>query len=175
MAQIWVHNPGLGEWSALALAGDAFALVPVSREVRVRPDPDGAAGVLILRGREAEREVWVLLAPRGDVLVNGTVPVAGIRVLCDRDEIRLRGAPPVFLSLERPAAVDAMPELGRVAKCMRCDREVVVGSLVVHCPVCGDVYHETEESPCWTLSAQCRTCENPTALDAGPRWSPLEL
>jgi hypothetical protein len=171
MAHLWVEDLAEGnsqpEWLVQPLDGEAA--VPLCA-----PRDDGAARAtaLLLCSRTADGEAWLVMstAPSG-VALNGAPLHAGIRVLADRDEIRVDGLGRVFFSSERLARVELFPGADKRIDCPRCKQELTVGSPAVRCPSCGRWYHQSDEYPCWTYAAQC-LCGHPTALDAGFRWSP---
>jgi len=122
--------------------------------------------------REVGHE-WVLLAARGRVAVNGS-PVCGLRVLRDRDEVCFHGGARVYFSTEKLASVH--PHEGDTAlRCPRCKQAIARGAVVVTCPHCRAVCHQTADLPCWTYGATCPLCQQPSALDAGFQWTPEEL
>jgi len=143
MAHLWV-NVGKEGWALAELGGDAFVLAAqANRPVRVRrpsdcvtanaeangaaPSDQRAREAVLLRSGAGDRERWVLLAApsKQAVAVNGLPLATGLRVLHDRDEIRVPGAPPMFFSTERLARVEpyAGPSYGRCS-CTLCERAV---------------------------------------------------
>jgi hypothetical protein len=165
MAYLWFHEASVGDagkaapedWSPALLDGDSLA-IPSAR---------------LLRSAAAERESWVLVGPPA-VRVHGSPLAAGIRVLRDRDELRVDGGR-TFFSAESLAAVMPFPGGAKATFCPRCKLEIVPGSPAVRCPQCGVFHHQSDEFPCWNYAAHCTMCDQPTALDAGFRWVPEEL
>ena len=74
MAHLWVREPGAGEWSPVPLADDPPPIHPA----------------MLLRRPRTEPDVWVVIGSPA-VHVNGVPLDAGIRVLRDRDELRVDG------------------------------------------------------------------------------------
>jgi hypothetical protein len=144
MAHLWV---GTGEdgWAVALLVGDAFVLAPqADRPVRVcrswvlTPGESKVAGgrsqeamahdgAILVRSACGDKERWVLLAAPASqtTAVNGMPVVLGIRVLHNRDEVRVPGAPRMLFSTERLARVEpyAGPSYGRCS-CTLCERAV---------------------------------------------------
>jgi len=89
------------------------------------------------------------------VAVNGVPLQARIRVLADRDEIRVAGLGRVFFSTEQLACVAPFTGADTPTFCPRCKQAVTAGSPVVRCPTCERWYHQSEEYPCWTYTDRC--------------------
>jgi hypothetical protein len=157
MAHLWTRESSAGEWSPVALIGDALDVSPG----------------MLLRRASVEPEVWVLVSSSA-VHVNGARLSAGIRILCDRDELRA-GGHRSFFSTESLAKIVPFPGADRPVFCARCKLEIAAGTPAVRCPRCTVWHHQTEQLPCWTYSPQCAICDQPSALDAGFVWSPEEL
>ena len=166
MAHVWFRNPGEvnrgpsvpAEWSRMPLDADALAIHP---------------SVRLLRRTTAGREDWLLVGTPA-VRVNGVPLDAGIRVLDDRDELRTDDDR-TFFSTESLAAIAPFPGDERATFCPRCKLEIAPGSPAVRCPHCGVWHHQSDELPCWMYAEHCTMCDQPTALDAGFRWTPEEL
>jgi len=184
MAHLWVtqNKDGSITWAIAPLKGSEIfelgqdhMLPLVGRQNRhgksVRP--------VVQRGRIGEAETWVLISPPGvSALVNGTPVLPGIKVLADRDEIRIAGTSNrLFYSTERLARVEPFPGCGQPMSCQRCKQPITKGSPVVRCPQprCQVLHHQSEELNCWTYSDRCSNCDQPTELDAGYRWTPEGL
>jgi len=132
--------------------------------------------VALFRERGRVHESWILLCgARKQVSVNGLPVMAGIRVLSDRDEIRIEGAGTLFFSSENLARVETFPGGDSIVHCARCTREVDAGTPAVSCPSCALIYHEQEGSRCWSYDGSCANCPHPTSLDARYSWTPENL
>ena len=153
-------------WLCESSGGDAWEMMPLD---------DDAVAVLSavqLRRAAGEPDTWTLIGPPR-VRVNGHPLDAGIRVLRDRDELRVGGRR-AFFSTETLAMVVPFPG-ERPTLCPRCKLEILPGSPAVRCPQCGIWHHQSEEFPCWLYSSTCTNCDQLTALDAHFRWSPETL
>lgn len=175
MAHLWLHLDG-GDWSAMLLNGHA---VDISvHPPRILPGSFQLGEVTraaVVRVGEADPPAWVLLVSAGShVRINGFAPVAGIRVLQDRDEIRATPAGDLFFSTETLACVEEFPGSERTVFCGRCRQAMEKGQMAVRCPHsrCGIWYHQTGKLPCWTYAPSCGFCPQPTSLDAGFSWIP---
>lgn len=116
---------------------------------------------------------WILLARDGRaVSVNGGAVIGGMRVLTDRDEIRFRGERAYF-SAECLSQVEEFGGAANPVYCPRCKLPVERGP-VVRCGGCGSLHHHGEVS-CWTYAETCALCPQPSAFDAGFRWTPEGL
>jgi hypothetical protein len=157
VAYIWSVE-GDGVWWPMSL-DDRGHDVPPARIARQGAPDDGA---------------WVVLGP-SSVRVNGAPLDLGIRVLADRDELRVGGAR-VFFSTETRAAIEPYPGSERTVLCPRCKLQMMAGTPAVRCPKCHVWHHQSAEPdglPCWTYTEHCAAdCDQPTALDAGFRWTP---
>jgi hypothetical protein len=156
MAHLWIEEAA--RWAALPLHADGLRLAD-------------AEAPLLRRGRTPEGETWVVIGGR-DVFVNGRRLAAGMRVLRDRDEIRVGDSSPIFFSCERLAAIEAFAGASGPAYCPRCKQELLHETPVVRCPQCRVAHHQTDELPCWTYTPACALCDQPTALDGAYRWRP---
>ena len=175
MAHFWFRDDE-DIWSAMPLDGRAV-------DITVRPPRilaegfrlgEDASAAVIRAGTEAA-PVWALLAAaEGEVRVNGFPPVAGVRVLQDRDEIRATPSHALFFSTETLARVEEFPGSERPIFCGRCRQPMEKGQLAVRCPSppCGIWYHQSEQLPCWTYAPTCAFCPQSTSLDAGFAWTP---
>lgn len=173
MACLWRKNADC--WSAKVLDGAGNALIAgamaatsadadATRTTNFRIVPFDAAGV----------KVWALISShRSDVRVNGAPVTAGMRVLADRDEIRIDGEVQYF-STESLAEVVPLPATERTLFCGRCRLKIETGSPAVCCPSCGISFHQSGHLPCWTYSERCAFCSQETSLDAGFAWTPEE-
>lgn len=125
---------------------------------------------------------WVLTAPPDlGVTINGRPLKNGLRVLQDRDSIRVPGSSTCFFSTERLAAVEPLPILEEIY-CPRCKLPIEQDGPAVCCPSCG-VWHHEQAAPdagrellCWTYTDTCALCDQATDLDAAQfRWTPGSL
>ena len=172
MAHIWILDTAQS-WKALQLGPEAAWISSrPPHDLRDAADGDPEGGVDLIPRDDAGREQWLLLADwQPGVWVNGLPLSAGMRVLADRDEIRLAAGSSVFFSTERLALIEPYPGGDSSAACPRCRLPIEKGSPAVMCPACLVWYHQTEEFPCWLYSARCGLCSQPTDLAAGFRWS----
>ncbi len=194
MAHLWLPDD-IKPWAVLVLEEGLYDLdrtppvrVPVEQAARERAcwerrrqvllvpaasQPDLAVG---MRGATAgwPPHRWVLLAgPHRRVWVNGSRLDLGLRLLDDRDHIRLDSARSYFFSSEALARVERYAGGGQPIQCPRCMTEVLPGSAAVRCPGCGVWHHQTEERPCWTHAPTCALCDRTTELgDARYQWVP---
>jgi hypothetical protein len=114
------------------------------------------------------------VAPAG-VRVNGQPLCTGIRVLQDRDELYVDGLGRAFFSAERRTCVVPFAAAARPATCPRCKQVIVEHAAAVQCPQCRIWYHQSDELPCWQYAERCALCDQSTAMEAGFRWSPVDL
>lgn len=137
-----------------------------------------AAGALLLRterARDDAEATWaVLCGEDAELWVNGGWVRIGLRMLRHMDEVRLGGGAPFYFSTERIAEVERYAR-DDAPRCPRCSHAIEKGEASVRCPSCGVVFHQRDKRPCWTYAETCALCDQPTALDAGLRWSPEEL
>ena len=121
---------------------------------------------------------WTLLAPsQSRVHINDAALENGIRVLANRDAIRICGLATMYFSTERLAGIEAYPDAEPVF-CPRCKMMISEGDAAVCCAQCGVWHHEQlpDGRTCWSYSTTCSLCEQSTDLDsAGFRWTPEEL
>ena len=166
MAHLWL--PDSHDTDATPLAA-GWMLQPLDDAFEL------GASARVLRAATPEGPRWVLLAGPS-VRVNGDPAVAGIVALRDRDEICTDGRHLVF-STETLAVVVPFVGGDRETLCPRCRLEIVDATPSVACPQCGTWYHQdvARELLCWTYSERCARCDQPTALDAGYRWTPEGL
>jgi hypothetical protein len=175
MAHLWFRGDE-DIWSAMPLGAHAV-------DISVRPPRVLADGfrlgedtlAAVIRAGAGDSPVWVLLAAaNGDVRINGFAPVAGLRVLQDRDEIRASESGAVFFSTETLARVEEFTATERAIFCGRCRQPIESGDLAVRCPQCGIWYHQSDKLPCWTYTPMCAFCPQSTALDGALAWVPEE-
>ena len=166
-------EPATPRWAAVPLDRAAFSLVRDSAQtLRLRAGAEAAdAPATLLRSQLDGQENWVLT---GDARVNGMPLLTGIRVLRDRDELEVNGVH-AFFSTETLALVEPMPRGDKRVFCPRCKQGIESESAAVRCPRCRVWHHQSDDLPCWTYAERCALCDQPTALDAGYRWTPEEL
>lgn len=177
MAHLWVRND-TDEWAVLPLEQEVFTLTagPPRPIDQSRGEANALSSVLLLRTGGQEGAAWVLVAGTGSrVSVNGAPLDAGMRVVADRDEIRVAGEDSVYFSTETLARLEKFAGGDQTLFCPRCKQEIEAGAGAVKCPACGVWHHQTEELNCWTYAEVCALCAHPTDLDAGFRWTPEEL
>jgi hypothetical protein len=177
MAHFWVQDDS-----------DAWAVFPLASQFLSLPDalaaagpgaPDGQAtsDAILVRSAGSGSTRWVLIAASPGVLMNGVPLLTGIRVLLDRDEIRLGAARTVYFSSETLATVEDFPGSEQAMFCPRCKQEIARGVKAVRCPSprCRVWHHQTDDLPCWAYAPHCGLCDQPTDLGGSYRWSPEEL
>jgi hypothetical protein len=180
MAHLWVRHDG-GDWAVQGLASGGLRLDtdPPRRLKEEIVGSDDADGILLLRDATSEGARWILLAGvQHHVRINGLPLSAGIRVLADRDEIRVAGKEPWYFSTEETAHVVDFPGSDTPIRCPRCKQPVESGMPAVRCPDCGVWHHQAPDIrlPCWTYAELCGACaRQPTALEAEFRWTPVGL
>ncbi len=173
MAHLWFRGDE-SLWAVIPLDGRAVDIsVQPPRVLAAEFELGEDRPAVIMRAVAGDSPVWVLLAAAdSDVRINGFAPVAGVRVLQDRDEIRAFPSDALFFSTETPAHVEAFAATERAIFCGRCRQPIQDGGLAVRCPNCGIWYHQGEQLPCWTYAATCAFCPQSTTLDAGFTWTP---
>jgi hypothetical protein len=172
MAHVWFCGDD-DTWSAMPLGGhavDVSVFPPVTLGENFQLGEDAQAALVRTGG---DSPSWVLVvAPGGNARVNGFAPVAGVRALQDRDEVRAAASAPLFFSTETLARVEEFPGSERAVYCGRCRQAMEKGQLAVRCPQCGVWYHQSEQFPCWLYAPKCAFCPRSTALDAAFAWVP---
>jgi hypothetical protein len=132
---------------------------------------DGSPGgekIELLPG--ADPGVVLLAEPGSRLRVNGHPLCGGLRVLQDRDELRV-GPERCFYSATTAMAVEPYP--GETASCPRCSGLLRQGTAAVRCR-CGAWFHQSAESACFSYGATCPLCGGSTQLETEP-WDPAEL
>lgn len=163
-----------GQWRIhpVGMSPSLLRLDPASVEPSARLESSANACLLV---RIAGGRQWAaLVADEPRVHHNGTRIAAGLRMLEHRDALALAGAESLFFTAEEPAFIEPFAATAAVT-CPRCRGEVHLGDNAVRCPSCGVMHHETVNRNCWTYAPTCALCSQPTALDAGLRWTPEEL
>jgi len=176
MAHLWVRDE-TENWAVLPLEHDAFSLNAESTRPIARRLGDGEAlsEVLLIRSDSGQANSWVLIAnATSGVSVNGIPLATGIRVVSDRDQIRVPGAREFYFSTETLARIEQFPGSEQTIFCPRCKQEIEKGTSAVKCPGCGVWHHETDELNCWTYAEVCALCAQPTDMSSGFRWTPEE-
>ncbi len=169
MAHLWFLD-GERHWFPTALAGDAVAL----RDGALVPCHGADSPRVVFRRLEGAPASWALLTDDAHVRLNGMPVLLGLAVLEDRDEIRIAGRTAWF-SAETLPTVASFPESATRGYCPRCKQPLEAGTPAVKCPACGLWHHASDDLPCWTYAPTCSACVQPTALDAGFRWTPEDL
>jgi hypothetical protein len=165
MAHLWLREAA-GEWAALPLLGAV--------DLGARPPRAAVDATEILLRPLAGSRGWALVARAGARLrVNGEPLLGDLRVLADRDQIRV-GGETLYFTTEDPARVEPFAGAERPLSCPRCRQALAPGTAAVRCPACGVWHHQSEELPCWTYAATCALCPRATDLQAGLQWSPEE-
>jgi hypothetical protein len=176
MAHLWVRDE-TESWAVLPLEHDAFSLNAELPRPIVRRLSEGEAmsEVLLIRTDTAQANLWVLIAnAKAGVSVNGIPLATGIRVVSDRDQIRVRGAREFYFSTETLARIEPFSGGEQTIFCPRCKQEIETTMSAVKCPACGVWHHQTDELNCWTYAEVCALCAQATDLSTGFRWTPEE-
>jgi len=172
MPLLWNQREHKEQWSPVPL-GDEDVALPLD------PDPpvggSGPAAAVITRPVPGGGPARTLMAaPGGLVWVNGEPLILGIRVLCDRDTIRIGARECVFYSTESLPQIVPFPE-ARPVPCARCKTDIMPGTPAVRCPslTCNAWHHQSDDLPCWTYAEKCAgACDQSTAMDGHYRWNP---
>jgi len=177
MAYIWQYNGTA--WARQSLSGKYCALHP-DCDTPVQPSEalpaNGAAATLAQYESLEHTPHWILFARETTGLrVNGQELFIGIAVLRDRDEILLSGRTRLYFSTEEQAKIEPFPGGENQVFCARCRQVIQPGTPAVRCPSCGHWCEQSESKPCWTYGPLCPLCDQPTAFNAGLRWTPEEL
>lgn len=171
---IWIYDAE-NQLKPLTVEGEAVDVTArPPRALAGSPAAGAAPAALLLPARRGTPPPWVLLADGPVVMVNGERVVTGIRVLSDRDEIRVADNPPLWFSTETLPAVEPFPGADRAAYCPRCKLTIQPGAPAVRCPSCGVYHHQFEDRPCYTYAPSCAACGAPAELGGGYRWIPEE-
>ena len=175
MAYIW-QNVNEDEWAPTELQSTAVA-GRGSVEFAVDIHMATRQGDVLLHPSTANTRAatWMILGPTdAQTRINGTLLENGIRVVEDRDAIRVADMPTMYFSTECLAAIEAYPDAEPVF-CPRCKRMVSEGDSAVCCPRCGIWHHEQvpDGTACWSYAKTCALCDQSTDLEsAGFRWTP---
>lgn len=176
MAHLWMQE-ATGGWVIVPLESDPLALdgMPPRRLQASRLAPEARGGAFVMPFEQDGMERWALVDDGGRVRINGHPPAAGLRILEDRDEIRIAAGATAFFSSEKAARVEPFPGAERPVHCPRCKLAIDPGAPAVGCPRCAIWHHQSDRYPCWTYAERCALCDQETALDAGFRFSPEDL
>lgn len=174
MAHLWVQDDS-NAWAVFSLTSQFLSLPEALPAGPGTHDGEADSEAILLRSAGVGGARWVLLAASPGVLVNGVPLFTGIRVLLDRDELRLGAACSVYFSSEALATVEDFPGSEQPLFCPRCKQEIVRGAKAVRCPQCGVWSHQTDDLPCWNYAPHCALCDQSTELGGSYRWSPEEL
>lgn len=172
MAHLWTQDAQ--GWSARRLVGCCVHLPLACVDASGTPasDPREPCAV-ILRAGEKASPLWAIAADDDSaVRVNGESPVAGLRILNDRDLIRTGEGEQYYFSTEVLAQIEPFPGSERPVFCGRCRQAIEAGALAVRCPGCGVWYNQSPELPCWTYSEKCAFCGAASDLEKGFEWTP---
>ena len=172
MAHFWAWRDQ--QWTVEPLERDCESLdtrYPPDRSHRYGERSPDREAVALMRIEGTNTEVWILMSgPDADVRINGRWVAGGIRVLCDRDEIVVRGTRRYF-STETLARIEPF-DAERTVSCPRCRQTIDPEAPAVRCPRCKVWHHQSDELPCWTYADTCAMCPQPTDLAAGYLWTP---
>jgi hypothetical protein len=156
-------------------ADGGWASRPLEGRATVELAADRVATLVAVQGGPRPR--WALLdGPDTGTRVNA-LPVVGLRLLADRDEIVVPEGRRFFVSLETPSRVQPWdgPE---DAVCPLCRRPMLPGRPVARCAKCGCFLHQDpdapEPRPCFVYGP-CPVCAHINELGAGPLWHPSEI
>lgn len=180
MPYLWYceTREGNPEWAAAELPDRPVELaVPAPRQWSPEVAPPERAVVLGRADDDRLVDTWVLVWGRERaVRVNGVLTATGVKVLSDRDEIRVDGGEPMFFSAESLPRVEIFASADADVYCPRCKKVLEPGTPVVRCPKDKLAYHysEDKEHNCWSYSSKC-VCGHPTAMDGNLEWSPEEM
>jgi len=181
MAQLWIQAAAAAGpcWAVVPLAGQQYDFVATEPYVRrAEAESRPATGGILVRSEHEGTESWYVLASWAARLwVNGRQAPLGVRVLADRDEIRLENGCRLYFSTERAAKVVPFAGAGHETICPRCGQPIEEGTPAVSCPACDTWYHQAPPLTCWWFEdfMQCQHCGHPTDPDAGFRWTPDNL
>jgi hypothetical protein len=148
---LWRWEGREGVWRAEPLA--AGVMVALGPRVLALPLTSGGCGLLV----------------EGRVAVNG-VPALPLRVLQDRDEIRVDDQS-LYFSIDGPVVVIPFSG-GSSLRCGRCQGPMQTGEAAVQCPRCQAWHHQTPDLSCWSYGPRCTGCGCPTT---GELWQPEPL
>jgi hypothetical protein len=177
MPFLWLRDHD-SVWSALPLPGHPIEIgghSPKKRSMEELVNTQIKGALLIPVGDDQPVKTWALLWGRDcNVRINGlqSFPV-GIRMLADRDEIKVDRGEVVYFTTETLPVIETFEGSDHDIFCPRDKKKIEPGSLVVRCVECGLIYHYSTDKTrnCFEYSEMC-LCGHPTRLDAGFRWVP---
>ncbi len=158
----------------MLLGGEDALLTGDDARPVVRPNGTDERGPGQVRLTRSSGGQWALLCAGARVAVNGVPLELGLRVLRERDEIRI-GRSYLFFSEEEQAGVVSFPRDRERLRCARCRQWIEPEDMAVACPGCGLWHHQGDKYACWIYEPTCAGCDQPTSLDAGLRWTPEDL
>lgn len=172
MAHLWFQD-GDEVWTVLPLdhrAVDVSVSPPRALDETGSVGPDTRA--VVAYTADGDAGAWVLVDIAGnDVRVNGFPPVGGLRVLQDRDEIRVHPLRALFFAAVSRPCVEEFIGGDEAINCALCCKPMEARQLAVRCPLCHLWFHQSAESRCWEYRPAC-SCGQPTALDGSYQWVP---
>jgi hypothetical protein len=164
-----------GEWAVLQLNTESLLLTEKPPRRVCSPGIDASIRSQVVIS-PCDNDRWLLMwGVEREVRINGIPQQLGLKLLDDRDEIRITGLAPFFYSTERLARIEPYPGSDRQIRCARSKLPIEKGTPAVRCPCCGLWHLMTEEHPAWTYGETCASCSYPTDLEAGFRWTPAEV
>lgn len=150
-----------GSWTMAQISGQVVGITGNAAAVLAPAEADVAVELVSCRNGTAQS--WGLLTRRGAVVrVNGMPAHGGIVAVGHMDCIQLDGATYLF-SDAKPAARIETYLAAQPVKCPRCTRPIESG-LMVRCPHCAAIYHQSKDRACWTYAATCTVCQKPSNL-----------
>lgn len=165
MAVLWTQREQDDSWRPTELNGDPAPLAGVSSAA-------GAVATVLPLVGSADR--ILITGRRASISINGNPLLLGIRVLRDRDAIRVGPSPCVYFSLETLPVVVPCPE-ARPVPCARCKTDIAPGFPAVRCPSCGAWHHQGGDLLCWSHVERCAACQRLTLMDGQYHRTPEGL
>jgi hypothetical protein len=184
MAHFWMLKELEGEDGQPT--SERWVVKPVTEDTESLFASEGSATgerAVLVRARgsvPAGSEVFALLGSTS-VRINSARLATGLKILQDRDQVRIGSGQPSYFSTERLPRVEPFPGAERKIFCPRCKTEIEAGMPAVRCPDpgCGVWHHQitggNEPLPCWSYASGCSICGGTTSLDVRFRWSPEDL
>jgi Prokaryotic RING finger family 1 len=165
MAHVWIAEDQNGTWVAHPLAGEGYRLGEGGIEPDGGVEPGPGDALLLRYGTPSDRGwLWALLAEPGvKIRANGVAVETGIRVLRERDLVKVGAAMSFVFSTEGLPVEVPVPEDRIGTRCPRCTRPFEADDVVVMCPRCGTSHHAMKALPCWSYRPRCATCDAPTS------------